>query len=73
LIRRNDVECLRAIRDERRLSDVPVIMYSADFHFERMKEAMRLGAAEYVAKGTSHWDDFLLLIQKHVREPRGTG
>ena len=61
------IECLRAIRDEPRWDDVPVIMYSADFGLDRMKEALRLGAAEYVVKGTARWPDFLALIHKHDR------
>jgi len=46
---------------------LPVIMYTADFSGARMQEAMRLGAAGYVLKGATSWDDFLAVIHKHNR------
>ena len=63
----NGIECLRRLRAEPAWAGVPVIIYSADFHFERMKQALQLGAAEYVVKGTTRWDDFLALIHRHAR------
>jgi PleD family two-component response regulator len=61
------IECLERIRDRAEWADIPVVMYSADFSFDRMQEAKRLGAEEYVVKGTTHWDDFLSTIRKHIK------
>ena len=59
------MECLRLIRSNGRLATTPVVVYSGDFTHERMKEAMRLGAREYVVKGSMRWSDFLALIRKY--------
>jgi len=63
----NGIDCLRVIRAEPTWSALPVIMYTADFSGARMQEAMRLGAAGYVLKGATSWDDFLAVIHKHNR------
>ena len=61
------IECLRTIRAESKWDDVPVIMYTADFALDRLHEAIRLGAAGYVVKGVTGWDDFLAIIHQHRR------
>src|SRR5438270_1231539 len=40
----NGAELLRQIRADPRLKDVPVVVFSADFSLERMRELMSLGA-----------------------------
>ena len=60
------IECLRRLQDHPRWREIPVIMYSADFAFDRARTARDLGAREYVVKGTITWADFLEIIQKHV-------
>jgi PleD family two-component response regulator len=62
---RDGIECLRQIRAAEPWQRVPVIMYSGDFDFARMQEAKRLGAQEYVVKGTTQWQDFLDMIQRY--------
>jgi CheY-like chemotaxis protein len=60
------IECLRHIRNDPALADIPVIMYSADFSFERNQEAAKAGAQEFLVKGTVLWPDFLKTVQKYA-------
>jgi PleD family two-component response regulator len=43
---------LRTIKQHAGLRDVPVLMYSANPQTETMVEAKRLGAVDFVTKGT---------------------
>ena len=61
--------CLRQIRDNAAWRDIPVIMYSANFSDVRMKDAQRLGAREYVVKGTLRWTEFTEIINRHLAKP----
>lgn len=47
------LEVLRRMQADPRLSQVPVLFYSADASRRRIEEAMRLGAREFVVKGTA--------------------
>jgi CheY-like chemotaxis protein len=67
----NGIDCLRAIRAEPAWATLPVVMYTADFSVDRMQEAMRLGAAEYVIKSGAPWGEFLEMVRKHNRTPCG--
>jgi two-component system cell cycle sensor histidine kinase PleC len=58
------IDTLRAMRDEERSRDVPVIMYSADASHDRMGEAMRQGAQGYLVKGTVGWDELLAAVRR---------
>src|SRR5690348_5973117 len=60
------MECLRRLRADDRFQELPVIMYSADFNHDRMREASRLGVHDYVVKGTTHWTDFLDIIRRNM-------
>jgi len=60
------MECLKQIRATPELQGIPVLMYSADFSFERMQQARRLGAQDYVVKGTMQWDEFLGKIKSII-------
>ena len=60
--------CLRAIRAEPAWGDLPVIMYTADFSLDRMGEAMQMGAAAYIVKGTAPWEEVLTLIHQYRRK-----
>lgn len=64
------LECLGLIRGDERFAAVPVVMYSGDFTYERMSEAKRLGAEDFVVKGAMHWPEFLDVIKRHVGQPR---
>jgi two-component system, chemotaxis family, chemotaxis protein CheY len=60
------IDCLRRLRANADWRTIPVIMYSADFTFERMQEAKQLGASEYVVKGAMGWPEFLKLIERFL-------
>jgi PleD family two-component response regulator len=58
--------CLKRLRGDDRWRDIPVIIYTADFHHESMQRALGAGAQEYVVKGTLRWDDLRKVIEKHL-------
>jgi CheY-like chemotaxis protein len=62
----NGMDCLRRIRDSPEWSEIPVIVYSADFNFDHLREAERLGAQEFVVKGTMKWEDLISIVRKHL-------
>lgn len=60
---------LRTIKEHDELKDVRVVMYSADTHHETMVEAKRLGAVDFVVKGTVAFDKLLTRICELAGEP----
>ena|SRR5947209_4758440 len=60
------LECLEAIRANPDWAAVPVVMYSADHTAAPKAEAERLGAQDYVAKGTVGWEQFLEVIRRYA-------
>jgi CheY-like chemotaxis protein len=58
---------LKAIRDEPRLSAVPVVMYSAISDASVQEEARRLGARDYIVKGRLEWPQFYEQIQQYLQ------
>lgn len=60
-------ELLRRIRRDPKLADVPVMVFSADFSHERMRELMGLGARDYVVKGTAGWEQVLTRVARCVK------
>jgi len=60
---------LRTIREHDQLKDVRVVMYSADAHPETMKEAKRLGAVDFLVKGTTGFDKLIARICELAGEP----
>src|SRR6185312_3258632 len=53
---------LRTIKEHNELKDVRVAMYSADTHHETMIEAKRLGAVDFLVKGTIGFDKLVARI-----------
>ena len=60
------IACLRALRADTRWHKLPVIMYSADFSYEKMKQAELLGAPDYLVKGSVSWNDFVETIKRNL-------
>jgi PleD family two-component response regulator len=60
---------LRTIKEHDELKDVRVSMYSADTHDETMVEAKRLGAVDFLAKGTVSFDKLVTRICELAGEP----
>ena len=61
---------LRTIKDHEELNDVRVAMYSADTQHETMVEARRLGAVEFLVKGTIGFDKLVARICELAGEPQ---
>jgi PleD family two-component response regulator len=53
---------LRTIKEHDELKDVRVAMYSADTQHATMAEAMRLGAVDFLVKGTVGFDKLVARI-----------
>jgi PleD family two-component response regulator len=53
---------LRTIKDHKELRDVRVAMYSADTRHETMAEARRLGALDFLVKGTVGFEKLVARI-----------
>lgn len=61
---------LRTIKEHSELNGVPVAMYSADTQHETMGEAMRLGAVDFLVKGTIGFDKLVARISELAGEPQ---
>jgi CheY-like chemotaxis protein len=48
----DELSVLRIVKADSGLKDVRVVMYSADTHHDTMREARRLGAVDFLVKGT---------------------
>lgn len=59
---------LRTIKQHDELKDVRVAMYSADTHHETMLEARRLGAVEFLVKGTIGFEQLIARISELAGE-----
>ena len=53
---------LKTIKEHAELKDVKIVMYSADTHHETMVEAQRLGALDFLVKGTIAFDKLVARI-----------
>jgi DNA-binding response OmpR family regulator len=60
---------LRTIKEHDELKDVRVAMYSADTHDETRVEAKRLGAVDFLVKGTIGFDQLVARICELAGEP----
>ena len=60
---------LRTIKEHSELKDVPVAMYSSDTQHATMSEAMRLGAVDFLVKGTVSFDNLVARICELAGEP----
>jgi len=62
---------LRSIRGDPMLCDVPVLMLSADDSERRRDESLRLGAREFIVKGSTDWPALFALIQQCAGRANG--
>ena len=60
---------LKTIKEHDELKDLRVAMYSADTHHETMVEAKRLGALDFLVKGTVSFDKLVIRICQLAGEP----
>jgi PleD family two-component response regulator len=61
---------LKSIKEHTELNDVPVMMYSSDTQHETMTEARRLGAVDFLVKGTIGFDKLVARICELAGEPK---
>ena len=61
---------LRTIKEHDELKDVRVAMYSADTHHETAVEAKRLGAVDFLVKGTIGVEKLVARISELADQPR---
>jgi CheY-like chemotaxis protein len=57
---------LKRIRADAQSQFVPVIFYSADADADGMEQARRLGAQDYLVKGTTPWADICSTVAQYV-------
>ena len=60
---------LKSIKEHDELKDVPVLMYSADTEHKTMTEAKRLGAVDFLVKGSIGFDKLVTRICQLAGEP----
>ncbi len=58
------IECLRTLRSTPQWRNIPVIMFSADHRSERIAEAKRLGANDFVVKSKVDWGALVARIEQ---------
>ena len=68
-LREKEISNLQTIKEHNELNDVKVMMYSADTHPETMVEAKRLGAVDFLAKGSVSFDKLVSRICELAGEP----
>lgn len=61
---------LRTIKEHDELKNVKVAMYSADTHHKTMVEAKRLGAVDFLVKGTIGFEQLVERIGELAGEPK---
>jgi CheY-like chemotaxis protein len=59
------LEVLRRIRANEAYKNVKVIMYSAMYDPEKMRQALDLGADRYVVKGSLDYTELELIVKGH--------
>ena len=62
----NGMECLVRLHTNAHWQLIPVIVYSADCDGDQVQEAQRLGARDYLVKGTMQWLELLAKIKGHA-------
>jgi CheY-like chemotaxis protein len=67
---RTGVELLAELKDDARLSSIPVVMYSAGQDEERVQQALRMGAAAWLSKGRTSWTELLGSVAR-LYDPAG--
>src|SRR5688572_17147174 len=66
------MECLRKLAADERWREIPVVVYSADFTSSCMLQALKLGAKDFLVKGTVGWDALVRTVEKHTAYPGAT-
>lgn len=60
---------LRRVRADAKTSDVPVVLYTSDGDEAKKRQAMKLGAADFLVKGQLAWRELCTRIGTHIAGP----
>jgi putative two-component system response regulator len=60
------MQCLAAVQEHAEWRHIPVLIYSAEFDDAKRRQAMAMGARDYLVKGTLPWTDLLKRIREHA-------
>jgi CheY-like chemotaxis protein len=61
-------DVLRAMRADPRTRDVPVVMYTAMDDANLRRQAMEMGAQDYLVKARSSFDEFVAVVDRYAGE-----
>ena len=61
------LQCLQIIRSTEAWRNIPVIVFTADYNFDRLNEARQLGVQGFLVKGTVSWDKLLEIVEKALK------
>lgn len=66
------MQCLATMRSSPEWRKIPVVIYTADFNLDRLKDAEDLGVQGFLVKGTVSWTKVLEVIERaiHSRSER---
>ena len=56
---KSGIEVLRELKSKPELADVPVLFYSANSDSAKVEQARRLGAVDWLVKGSTDWTELL--------------
>jgi len=61
------MRCLATMRSAPEWRQIPVVIYTADFNLDRLKDAENLGVQGFLVKGTVDWAKVLEVIERAIR------
>jgi CheY-like chemotaxis protein len=64
-------DVLKAIRSDPLYSGVRVVIFSAAYEYDTVSEATRLGADDYIAKGSIGWELMVRKLEQHMARKSG--
>src|SRR5690349_1606412 len=65
------MDVLKELKADPSLKDLRVVFYSASTDPEKRANAMRMGATDWLTKGTTNWPELLKLLAHHYHEGFG--
>jgi CheY-like chemotaxis protein len=61
------MRCLETMRSAPAWKSIPVIVYTADYNLDRLKDAQDLGVQGFLVKGTVSWSKVLETIERAIQ------
>src|SRR5262249_40125674 len=63
------MRCLATLRSVPEWRRIPVVIYTADFNLDRLRDAEDLGVEGFLVKGTVSWSKVLDVIERAMTRP----